>query len=152
MTVGRRTLIAALPALAAAACAKQPPPPAQLALAVSAGADQNGGSPVAVRVFQLTDAARFERADPIALMRGDRSVLAEDLAGSQELVLAPGESRSISAELKHGVTVLGIAAFFRDIDRAHWRASAPVPATGTVRLELRTDAQGVSLSPAKAAS
>nr|WP_283949552.1 type VI secretion system lipoprotein TssJ [Limobrevibacterium gyesilva] len=124
-------------------CAGAPPPPAVLNLTMQGGADQNPdpvGKPasVAVRVFQLAATAKFERADVFALIEREATTLGTDGLGSEEFVLAPGETRKIERELKKGVQFIGAIALFRDIDRAKWRQIAPAPSSGPVNLMLKT--------------
>jgi type VI secretion system protein VasD len=128
-------------ALALAQCSS-PPPPAVLTLTIVAGADQNPNpegrpTPVAVRLFQLAATAKFERADVFALTDQEQQTLGQESLGSEEFVLAPGESRTITRELKKGAQFVGIAVLFRDIDHAQWRAVAPVAASGPSPLTLR---------------
>ncbi len=68
----RRSLLPLLPALVLAYCAPPPKPPAVLTLTMVGSANQNptlsgGPAPVAVRIYQLTATAKFERADVFAL-------------------------------------------------------------------------------------
>lgn len=148
----KRRAVLLLPALLAARCgAPPPPPPAVLELSLNAGPDQNPGpggrpAPVAVRLYQLKAAAAFERADWYALAERERATLGEDAAGSEEIVLAPGEVRGITRQLKPGVQFVGVAAGFREIDRAGWRAVQPAAASGPTKLVLRTAGMNVTLA------
>ena len=135
-----RRLLLALPAILAARCSS-PPPPAVLTLTMIGGADQNpdpSGQPatVAVRLFQLKSNAAFERADVFALTEREQQTLGTDGLGSEEFVIKPGESRTITRELKPGAQFIGTAVLFRDIDRARWRGIAPVAASGPSRRTL----------------
>jgi type VI secretion system protein VasD len=117
-----RRLLLALPAILAARCSS-PPPPAVLTLTVIGGADQNPdtsgqGATVAVRLFQLKSNAGFERADVFALTEREQQTLGTEGLGSEEFVIKPGESRTITRELKPGAQFVGTAVLFRDIDRA----------------------------------
>jgi len=132
-----RRLLLALPAILAARCSS-PPPPAVLTLTVIGGADQNPdasgqGATVAVRLFQLKSNAGFERADVFALTEREQQTLGTEGLGSEEFVIKPGESRTITRELKPGAQFIGTAVLFRDIDRARWRGIAPVTASGPSR-------------------
>ena len=155
--MNRRTLIALppmlVPALLLASCGPTPPPPAVLDIALAAGADQNpdaGGrpAPVAVRIYFLAATAKFERADVFALTEREAATLGADSMGSEEFVLRPGESRALNRMPKPGVQFLGAVALFRDIDRARWRAFAPVAASGPTKLALATSGIRVTLAPA----
>ena len=135
-----RRLLLALPAILAARCSS-PPPPAVLTLTVIGGADQNPdasgqGATVAVRLFQLKSNAGFERADVFALTEREQQTLGTEGLGSEEFVIKPGESRTITRELKPGAQFIGTAVLFRDIDRARWRGIAPVAASGPSRRTL----------------
>ena len=137
MIVSRRLLLS-LPAILAARCSS--PPPAVLTLTVIGGADQNpdaSGRPatVAVRLFQLSNAA-FERGDVFALTEREQQTLGADGLGSDEFVIKPGETRTITRELKPGAQFIGTAVLFRDLDRARWRGVAPVAASGPSRRAL----------------
>ena len=132
-----RRLLLALPALLAARCSS-PPPPAVLTLTVIGGADQNPdasgqGATVAVRLFQLKSNAAFERADVFAVTEREQQTLGTDGLGSEEFVIKPGETRTITRELKPGAQFIGTAVLFRDVDRARWRGIVPVAASGPSR-------------------
>jgi len=147
----RRRVLLAIPALLASRCSSSPPPPAVLTLNVIGGSDQNpdpsgSSAPVAVRLFQLNDPAKFERSDVFALTEREQQTLGPEDQGSEEFVLRPGESRTIKRELKHGVQFIGVAVLFRDIDQAHWRAVSPVAASGPSVLTLKISGLNAALS------
>ncbi len=135
-----------------------PPPPPTLALTVTGGAHQNptasgAAAPVSVRLFQLSAAGRFEKADVFALADRPVATLGPDLLGSDEFVLAPGEVHPVAGPVKPGASVLGVVVLFRDIDHATWRVSAPLAANGPSRLALGVDGLAATLAvvPAPAA-
>jgi type VI secretion system protein VasD len=122
-----------------------------LTLSVIGGSDQNPDAsgrpaPVAVRLFELNGTAKFERADVFALTEREQQTLDGDSQGSEEFLVAPGETRTITRELKKGVQFLGVAVLYRDIDRARWRADAPVLASGPTKLTLRISSVNATLS------
>jgi type VI secretion system protein VasD len=134
-----------------AAMAMAPAPAAVGVLTIVAGADQNPDpagqpAPVAIRVYELAAGARFERADVFALTEREQQTLGEDDLGSEEFVLSPGETQTVTRELKKGVQLIGAVVLFRDIDHARWRAIAPVGVSGPQRLILRTSRLGVTLA------
>jgi type VI secretion system protein VasD len=150
--IGRRTLIAAA-ALFAATGNSGPPPPAVGVLTIIAGADQNPDpsghpAPVAIRVYELAASGKFERADVFALTEREQQTLGPDDLGSEEFVLRPGETRTVTRGLKPGTQMIGVIVLFRDIDHAAWRAVAPVGVSGTTHLVLRTSRLGVTLAGA----
>ncbi len=137
----RHLVLGSLAALAG--CATPPPPPASLMLTIKGGADQNpdpGGHPasVAVRIIQLGSTAKFVRADVFALMNKEKLTLGADDLGSEEVLVSPGQTVTVSHPLKAGTNALGIVVLFRDIDHATWRLTDAVPTTGEVKLTLTT--------------
>jgi type VI secretion system protein VasD len=147
-----RRLLLGTPALAlVASCG--PPPPAAVDLAIKASPDLNpnaAGTPlsVAVRLYSLNDRARFATADAYGLMSRENAVLGDERAGSEEIVVRPGETRKVTMAPKPGVRFLGVAVLFHDIDRAQWRAIAPIAASGTTRLVLAIGSNKAELGAA----
>jgi type VI secretion system protein VasD len=97
--IHRRSILPLLGAVALVRCGPSPKPPPVLSLTMTGGADQNPdsagkASPVAVRIYQLTQTAKFERADVFALTEREDQTLGQDSAGSQEFVLSPGETQT----------------------------------------------------------
>ena len=138
--------------LTLAYCAPAPKPPAVLTLTMVGGADQNldpsgKPEPVAVRVYQLTATAKFERNDVFALTEHEQETLGPDDAGSQEFVLSPGETQTRTFELKPGVQAVGVIVLYRDIDNAKWRADAGVATSGPTRLALNVGKLAITLRP-----
>lgn len=146
----RRLLLGTL-VLLASGCSSAPPPPAVLTLNIIGASGQNpdptgSSAPVAVRVYQLNDPAKFERSDVFALTEREQQTLGPEDQGSEEFVLRPGETRTIKRELKPGVQFIGVVVLFRNIDQAHWRAVSPVAASGPSVLTLKISALNVALS------
>jgi len=144
------TLIAPLVLLR---CAPPPKPPAVLTLTMIGAADQNPDlagkqAPVAVRIYQLTATAKFERGDVFALTEHEQQTLGQDDAASQEFVLSPGETQTRTFELKSGVQAIGVVVLYRDIDRAQWRAVSPAASSGPTKLLLNVGKLAIALKPA----
>jgi type VI secretion system protein VasD len=136
----RRQLIATPAVLLVASCGGPPPPPV-VDLTIKAGPDINptaAGTPVsvAVRAYSLNASGRFSSADVYSLMQREAQVLGTESAGSEEVVVRPGESRKVTLMPKPGVRFIGVAVLFRDIDRSQWRAVAPIAESGLTRLSL----------------
>lgn len=155
--IHRRSLLSLLPTLAAPLalmrCAPPPKPPPVLTLTMVGSADQNPdpsgkASPVAVRIYQLTATAKFERSDVFALTEHEQQTLGQDDAGSQEFVLSPGETQTKTFELKPGVQAIGIVVLYREIDQAQWRADAPAADSGPTKLLLNVGKLAITLKPA----
>jgi type VI secretion system protein VasD len=151
--IRRRPLLLLPVALLLSRCGPEPKPPAVLTLNITGSADQNPdingkASPVAIRIYQLTATAKFERADVFALTEHEQQSLGTDSAGSQEFVIAPGENRTLSFELKPQVQTIGVVALYRDIDKAQWRADAPAATSGPTKLALSIAKLAITLKPA----
>jgi type VI secretion system protein VasD len=154
--ISRRLLLSLLPTLAAPLALPGcggPKPPGVVTLVMVGSADQNPDvsgkpSPVAVRIYQLTATAKFERGDVFALTEHEQQTLGQDDAGSQEFVLSPGETQTKTFELKPGVQAVGVVVLYRDIDQAQWRAVAPVATSGPTKLLLSVGKLAITLKPA----
>lgn len=111
--------------------------------------DINGApSPVAVRIIQLIDPNRFQHADAYAFIDNQQQALGADAAASEDVFVSPSEQRSIRIDPKPGVTAIGVAALYRDIDNAQWRAVAPVASNGPTKLSATIGRLTVTLQPA----
>ena len=137
--MNRRLIPGFLGLLALASCSSPPPPPV-LTLTINGSAEQNPdaagrASPVAVRVYQLSGTAKFSQADVFALKDNEAKTLgAEEAAGSQEFLIAPGDTKKVTIDLKPMVSSIGVAVMYRDIDQAKWRATAAANASGPTTL------------------
>jgi type VI secretion system protein VasD len=100
---------------------------------------------VIVRVYQLRNKERFERADFRALWKNDEKVLEGDLLERKEVTVYPDTKTSVELQVdkKKGVQFLGVMALFRKPEGELWRqvtssdVSTWVPfGTPTVKLIL----------------
>ena len=98
----RRRSLLLLPALAAPLallqCAPAPKPPAVLTLTMIGSADQNPSlagkpAPVAVRIYQLTATAKFERGDVFALTEHEQQTLGRTMPGHRNSCSRPARPR-----------------------------------------------------------
>ena len=137
--MNRRLVLGCLGLLALARCGGAPPPPV-LTLTIAGTADQNPdaagrAAPVAVRVYQLGGTAKFSQSDVFALKDNEAKTLGtEEATGSQEFLIAPGDKKTVTINLKPMVSAVGVAVMYRDIDKAQWRATAPAAASGPMSL------------------
>ena len=78
---------------------------------------------VIVRVYQLRNRERFERADFRALWKNDEKVLEGDLLERKEITVYPEAKTSVELQVdqKKGVQFLGIMALFRKPEGEQWR-------------------------------
>ena len=150
----RRSLLLLPAALVLARCAPAPKPPAVLSLKIVGSPQQNPDAaghpaPVAVRIYQLTATGKFERSDWTSLTEREQATLGQDDAGSEQAVVAPGQTLTKTIQLKPGVQAVGIIVLYREIDHAQWRAMAPVAASGPTDLVLTVGKLAATLKPAK---
>lgn len=122
--------------------------------AVAATADVNPDlrrrpSPVLLRLYELKAVAAFNTSDFMSLFQRDQAELGADLLLREEFILQPGESRKLDRTLNAQTQFVGVFAAFRDIDRARWRAVEPVRVGASQVWQIRVDAAGVSIQPAK---
>jgi type VI secretion system protein VasD len=153
MDIPRRSFAALALAGLLAACSSPPPPPPPpgiVELTISASADVNPdvegrASPVIVRVYQLASAVKFENVDFFALFDKEQATLGADLLGREEVAVSPGEEKKLTINLKPDARSIGVAAAFRDIDQAQWRADAEVPPHGTTPAKAELSKLAVTL-------
>src|SRR5258708_28788939 len=103
-------------------------------------------SPVVLRIYQLAAGTQFQAADFFQLFDKETPTLGPDLAAREEVTVAPGSTRKITIPLKPNAQTIGIAASFRDIDRASWRAANDLPPTQTTRLKAEVQKLQVTLA------
>lgn len=152
------TCIALTAVLAGACSSSKPPPPAaatpkpppteiraSLVAASNSNPDQTGRpSPIVVKVFELKTLASFQSGDFISVF--EKESLGADLVEREQYTLVPGGQQSLSRKPKSDTRYIGIAAAFRDIDRAIWRASVAVPVNQTTVFTATIDGTRVRLT------
>ncbi|QSN64221.1 MULTISPECIES: type VI secretion system lipoprotein TssJ [unclassified Caballeronia] len=140
--------------LAVAACKSPPPappPPTIVHIDVNAidkvNPDHSGRpSPVLVRVYELKATSSFDSADFFTLYGKDQATLGADLNAKNEFLLKPGEKQSVEQLAQPGTKFIAVVAAYRDIERARWRATAPVPPNQTTIMSVRIDTADVSIT------
>ena len=150
--IGRRLLLAAVPASVLVEGCGGPPAPPVVDVTIRATPDINpnpAGTPVsvAVRLYSLNARGRFESADVYSLMQREAQTLGTESMGFEEVVVRPGESRKVTLMPKPGVRFIGIAVLFRDIDRAQWRMVAPIAESGLSRFAISISGTRAALVP-----
>lgn len=99
---------------------------------VTASADSNAsaagqGAPVIVRIYQLGAASTFEGAEFYRLFNADAATLGADLIRKDEVLVAPGATRTQSLDVSDKVRAIGVFAAFRTFSGKVWRVTLPVP-------------------------
>ncbi|MBS4052189.1 MAG: type VI secretion system lipoprotein TssJ, partial [Methylomonas sp.] len=114
-------LTALLPGCAGDPPVQPPPPPPtivnlQIETSADLNADINGnGAPVMLRIYELREQSNFNSADFFAIFNDEKATLAADLARKQELLLQPGESKSLTLNPADDVQAIGLFAGFRQL-------------------------------------
>jgi type VI secretion system protein VasD len=102
-------------------------------------------SPVVVRIYELRTLGAFNSADFFSLFEKEAETLGGDLVGREEYDLQPGETRPYRRQLQPDTKFIGVAAAFRDLEKARWRQAAPVPAKRGVALTIGVEALAVTM-------
>lgn len=128
------------------------PSPTEVDLTLTAAPDVNPDpsgrpSPIFVRFYQLGATGAFQSADYFQLHDKEAAVLGPSLLDRQELPLTPGTSQKIEITAKPGTTAIGVAAAYRDIDRAQWRALMAIPAGKKTKIEIQLGRLAVTVKP-----
>ena len=123
------------------ACAGGPPPREPLGIQIAATADVNPDmegrpSPVILHVMELNSTEQFNRLDYMGLTQPSGAALGAELLGKNQVVLQPGESKSLPMELNPQTTVIGLVAGYRDIDNAAWRKTVPITQGATKGISI----------------
>ena len=124
------SLLAVAVAVLLSACAGAPKRE-NLGLQISAAADVNPDmqgrpSPIILHVMELNSTEQFNRLDYMGLTQPSGAALGPELLGKNQLVLQPGESKTLPLELNPMTTAIGLVAGYRDIDNAAWRRIVPI--------------------------
>jgi type VI secretion system protein VasD len=139
-------------ALALAGCAGPPPPaPTVVHVVLTAAPDANPtpsgqGAPVMLRIYQLASATGFDGAEFFPLFNQDQATLGAAMLNRDELILPPGQTRTLTLMPGDAVKVLGVFAAYRDIQHAAWRGTAAVVPHRTTLVMVLAGAGGITVS------
>lgn len=128
------------------------PEPTRVEITLTAREDVNpnaDGSPslIVTRLFILRGQGAFATTDFFALWNSEQAVLARDLISREELVLKPGQTTTVASVVDTEARILGVAAAYQDIDRATWRAWAPLAEGQVNAYKIELANRAVSLQP-----
>jgi type VI secretion system protein VasD len=131
------------------AVAPEPPPTLiNVEIVASAQVNPDGSgrpSPIVVRLYELKGLTRFNATDFYSLYSDDEAQIGGDLGKREQFILRPGSQKNYSHETPADTQYLGVIAAYRNIDRAVWRASVPIPAHRTTNFTILLDTLGLSL-------
>lgn len=106
---------------------------------------QQPPSPLPLRIFELRAATAFNKADFLPLYQTELQALGDELIAREEMVLAPGETRTIQKVLDPATRFIGVFGAYRSFERAVWRAVAPVQVGKRHQLQIRAASLAVSI-------
>lgn len=148
----RKTLISAVVVAVLAGCGGPPPPPPTLvSVVITAEPRSNDGAPLSVRVYQLASPAAFEAAQFFPLYNGDAALLKDDLVKRDDVLLAPGQSKTLSLTPGDRTKAIGVVGAYRDYETLTWRTLTKVPANQSSVLTVGSGTAGLTaaIAPAK---
>jgi len=110
--------------------AKRVPAPYVVELTASADVNPDASgrpSPIQVSLYELASANAFENRDFFALQDDAAAALGAELAGSEQIVLRPGQTHQIARDGDLRARVVGIVAAYRDLEHSRWRLAVDLP-------------------------
>ena len=133
------------------ACAGGPPAAEKLAMQISTTADVNPDmqgrpSPIILHILELSSTEQFNRLDYMNLTQPSGAALGADLLGKNQMVLQPGDSKSVPMDLNPQTTVIGLVAGYRDIDNAIWRTNIEITQGSTKGISVTLEQQQIVTS------
>jgi type VI secretion system protein VasD len=102
-------------------------------------------SPVAVRIYELKTLGKFEVGDFYKLFDEYEAFLGADLIASEQFHLKPGDTKTLKLKVPIETNYFAVAAAYRDLDRAIWRASKELEGKQATRFEVRLDALSIGI-------
>ncbi len=82
--------------------------------------------PVVVRVYQLSDSKNFENASFSQMWKSDIATLGDSALTRQEVVIAPGSTKTVEMPKNDLAKYVGVVALFHHPERDKWRALTPL--------------------------
>lgn len=156
--IGKVCAGAAMLALLAGCGGPPPVPPTVVNATVAAGADANAGAdgkgaPVALRIYQLVSPAGFAGAQFFSVFDKDAATLKDDIVKRDDLLLAPGQSKTLTLMPEDRAHAIGVFGAYRDYEHVVWHAVVDISAHQTSTLTVSADKSGVAakIEPAKPA-
>ena len=98
--------------------------------------DTGSPLPVVIRIYQLREKDKMEKAVFMSLWKSDQEILGEDLLERREVTLLPDSTMDlkIEADMEKGTKYIGIMALFRKPQGDNWRQILPVKEAKSVRI------------------
>lgn len=151
------TLLSAATLAACFAAKDEPPPPVpptKLELHIEATPElnpnpQGKASPVLLRIYELKGLGSFNSADYFSLYEKDQATLGPDLGRKQEMMVRPGEKKTVPLQPEDSTGFLAVFAGFRSLNGALWKGSVPITphANNVVDIKLNASQMQMAAQP-----
>lgn len=140
-------------------CADQPlnlldssPPQTRILVHLEAVDDLNPDlndrpSPLIVRLYELKAPGAFTSADFFSLYAKADEVLASELLKQKELIIKPGEKRSLELALTPETRYIGLLAAYRELDRSEWRTVIKITPQTTTPIQVKLGRTSMNAYP-----
>lgn len=89
--------------------------------------------PVVLRIYELRSAASFDRASFQDMMDKDESMLGADFVRREELVMLPGETKTLERKGNADVRSFGFFVAYRNLEKGVWRTTVGSPGSAEMR-------------------
>ncbi|MVW78015.1 type VI secretion system lipoprotein TssJ [Bordetella sp. 02P26C-1] len=90
--------------------------------------DANGRpSPVQVTIYELSSSTAFGSRDFFALQSDPQAALGKELLNTDQVVLRPGETKTLQYPGSSEARMVGIVAAYRDLEHSQWRLVVELP-------------------------
>src|SRR5690606_18303276 len=84
-------------------------------------------SPVQVTIYELSSTSAFSSRDFFALQSDPQAALGKELLNSDQVVLRPGEVKTLPYPGNTEARMVGIVAAYRDLEKSQWRLAVELP-------------------------
>lgn len=130
----------------------RPPPQTRIEVHFEAVADlnpdlNNRPSPLIVRLYELKAPGAFTSADFFSLYAKVDEVLATELLKQEELVIKPGEKRSLEHTLQPETRYIGLLAAYRELESSEWRTVMTITPQATTSIQVNLGRTDMSARP-----
>ena len=94
-------------------------------------------SPMALRIYLLSNQSSFNLASMRNIFSDDKKILGDDLIIYQEVLIAPGDVKTLNITINDKIKFLGVAAGFRQYQIANWQYIIAIkPNTGPFQIDV----------------
>ncbi len=109
--------------------------------------DRRGrATPIVVRYYLLQSTASFDNADFFSLFERDEAVLGAAKIVREEITVQPGQTLTYELRPQGDARHLAVFAAYREVNRARWRASVPIPLNKTSAYVIQIGPGAVTIS------